>query len=734
MAAPAAGLDGSWQAEQSNGGGAPDAATLVFTRNGATLSGVMRGKDGDMPLFDVKEAGSTVSFTLVIPGSPYVSVRYSGALAGDELRLVSSDDGQGVYMLTAHRSGVAPARVAADALTAPAAPAQERAQVATLDAPALRPSQLPPPAPQTAPAPQTPPPAAPPRLVPPAPANIASASGRLDGTWTARQESSGSAAPVEARLTFTGSRGVMHVGADDWPLFEVRDAGAEVSFTLIIPGQPYVTIHYAGRLESGMLQLASVDEGQGVFRLEANRANAPGPGFAAAPVTPVPAPETSTAAANQSRRTPSQATAPAPTPPVVASLTPPPQTPRVAPAPVAPPPEVQPPVREPVPTPPPSSAQSGPVAKLPLPALRDLPPNNLALKPIMGWASRQKLGTDIDNNAIEDAADGLNETGLRAAGFVYVEVDHGWQGERDASGVLHANAKFPDMKALGDFIHGKRLKFGLEVSAAPKSCDGFEGSYGHEAEDAKTFASWGVDYVLYDWCGAEKIYPTQAEQRAAYQKMAEALRATGRDIVFGMSQRGVFDVASWGAKTGANLWLSGFDIKDEWASFTEAGFGQNGKEAFAGPGHWNSPGLLQAGNGGMTSDEYRIQMNLWAILAAPMMLGDEVRIMTRETLGILINEELIEINQDALGRQGKRVSQNGQTEVWARPLADGSTAVAFFNRGDQSAPVAVSWEQLGIEGRRLARDLWWHRDLGNANGRYVVFLTGHTSLLLKLSR
>jgi alpha-galactosidase len=369
-----------------------------------------------------------------------------------------------------------------------------------------------------------------------------------------------------------------------------------------------------------------------------------------------------------------------------------------------------------------------------LPPLRDLPPNNLAMKPIMGWASRQKLGIDIDHNAIEDAADGLNETGLRAAGFVYVEVDHGWQGERDVNGTLHANAKFPDMKALGDFIHAKRLKFGLEVSAAPKSCDGFEGSYGHEAEDAKAFASWGVDYVLYDWCGAEKIYATQAEQRAAYQKMAEALRATGRDIVFGMSQGGAFDVASWGAKAGANLWLAGPDIKDEWASFMEAGFGQNGKEAFAGPGHWNSPGLLQAGNGGMTSDEYRMQINLWSMLAAPMMLGNEVRIMTRETLGVLINEELIEIHQDSLGRQGKRVSQNGQTEVWARPLADGSTAIALFNRGDQSAPVAVSWEQLGIAGPRRARDLWWHRDLGTANGRYVVFLTGHTSLLLKLSR
>jgi alpha-galactosidase len=215
--------------------------------------------------------------------------------------------------------------------------------------------------------------------------------------------------------------------------------------------------------------------------------------------------------------------------------------------------------------------------------------------------------------------------------------------------------------------------------------------------------------------------------------MGEALRASGREIVFGMSQNGAFDVAQWGAKTGANLWRTGSDIEPNWQSVTEAGFGQNGKETVAGPGHWNDPGLLQIGNGAMTPDEYRTHLNLWAVLAAPLMLGNDVRIMTRETLATLTNEEVIAIDQDPLGRQGKRVSQNGTTEVWARPLADGSTAAAFFNRGDQSAAVAVSWQQLGIDGPRRVRDLWWHQNLGTANGRYVVFLTPHTSLLLKMS-
>ena len=376
-----------------------------------------------------------------------------------------------------------------------------------------------------------------------------------------------------------------------------------------------------------------------------------------------------------------------PSEPPVALLNPPPPPPErpspaqpSAPWPLNPPPPAPPAAQHR----PPVRSTRGPPSTA-LPPLRDVPPNNLAKTPPMGWASREKLGTDIEDDVIRQAAEGLDETGLRAVGYVTVEIDDGWQGMRDAGGALRGNEKFPDMKALGDYIHSKGLKFGLQTSAAPKSCGGFEGSYGHEAEDAKTFASWGVDYLIYDWCGADAIYPTQAEQQAAYQKMGEALRASGREIVFGMSQNGAFDVAQWGAKAGANLWRTGRDVQADWQSITEAGFGQNGKEAFAGPGHWNDPGLLQIGNGAMTPDEYRTQLNLWAVLAAPLMLGNDVRIMTRETLATLTNEEVIAIDQDPLGRQGKRVSQNGTTEVWARPLADGSTAVAFFNRGDQSA-------------------------------------------------
>jgi alpha-galactosidase len=321
---------------------------------------------------------------------------------------------------------------------------------------------------------------------------------------------------------------------------------------------------------------------------------------------------------------------------------------------------------------------------------------------------------------------------LKAFGYTYVELDDGWQGLRDANGAIAGNEKFPDMKALVDYVHAKGLKFGLLTSAAPISCGGFEGSYGHEAADARAFAAWGVDYVVYDWCGAEKIYTTQNEMQAAYQKMSEALKSTGRAIGFVTAQEGAFNVAAWAPKTGANGWRIGKDIADTWQSMVDGGFAYDDAQGAVPAGRWNDPGLLQTGNGGMTPDEYRMQLNLWAVRAAPMMLGNDVRIMRPETVTLLTNREIIDINQDAAGRPGKRVAKAGQTEVWAKTLADGSIALGLFNHGNSSAPVAVSWEQLGIEGPREARDLWWHASLGRANNRYVVFLTGRTSLLIKL--
>jgi alpha-galactosidase len=372
-------------------------------------------------------------------------------------------------------------------------------------------------------------------------------------------------------------------------------------------------------------------------------------------------------------------------------------------------------------------------AKEPLPPLRDLPSNGLSETPPMGWDSYNKFGLTIDDKLIRAIADALVDSGMSDAGYVYVEIDDGWQGERDANGVLHASAKFPDMKALGDYIHGKGLKFALYTSPGPKTCGGFTGSYGHEEQDAKTFAEWGIDYLKYDWCTALDIYTTQAQMRAAYQKMGEALRSTGRPIVYSLCQYGLFNVWEWGAKTGGNLWRTTFDIKDNWKSMSDNGFSEAGLEAYAGPGHWNDPDMLEVGNGGMTTEEYRTHMTLWVILAAPLIAGNDPREMDDATKEILLNREVILVDQDPLGKQGNRVLQRGSTEVWTKPLDDGSMAVAIFNRDSGLADVTFKWSELNLSKPKAVRDLWKKEDVQQLTDSYGVELPMHGSSLLKVT-
>ncbi len=677
-------LEGSWSAEQTIPGSiGPSAATLSFTREGDRVAGVLRSDGQEFPLFDVRQAGAEVTFSVVIPGTPYETVVYRGMVSDDHMDLAGLGEQQGVYALMATRQGPSAA-----AALSPAA--SEPAPAGPMPMPQIALAPPPPPAPVAAP----PPPAA------PAPPPAVSVDASLQGTWAVELTDAGSATPIPATLAFEGDKASLRVGAEDLPLYEVTQVGADLAFTVIVPGAPYMTVRYSGVVADGMMQLASLDEGRGVSTLQARR------------IDESAMPAAGPAAPQQASLPPPAATRPAgpPRPPSPASALP---------------------LKEPLPSP----APSGPPAKLPLPVLRDVPPNGLALTPIMGWSSRQKLGSRTDDATIRQAVEGLVESGLNLIGYTYVEIGDGWQGARDAERVLHPNDRFPDMKALGDYIHSQGLKFGLTASVSPKSCNGFEGSYGYEAQDARTFAEWGVDYVVFDWCGSEAIDYTQEEMRAAFQLMGESLRMTGRDIVYAISQKGRFAVEQWGSKTGANIWrTSPNEIEENWASIGEAGFGQNGKERATKPGAWNDPGLLQAGNTGLTIDQARMQLNLWAVLAAPMMLGNDVRIMMRETVALLTNRELIAVNQDKAGRQGKRVAQAGDTQVWARQLDDGSLAVAFFNTGTRTTSVAVTWEQLGIEGPRLARDLWWHENLGTANAGYRVVLTGGTSMLLKLSR
>jgi len=321
--------------------------------------------------------------------------------------------------------------------------------------------------------------------------------------------------------------------------------------------------------------------------------------------------------------------------------------------------------------------------------------------------------------------------GMRDAGYVYVNIDDTWEGERDAQGNITTNRKFPDMKALADYVHAKGLKLGIYSSPGPNTCAGYEGSYGHEAQDARTYAAWGIDYLKYDWCGARNIY-TDAEMPAVYQKMGDALLATGRPIVYSLCQYGREDVWTWGADVGGNLWRTTGDIRDTWDSMTRIGFAQDSLARFAKPGHWNDPDMLEIGNGGMSADEYRTHMSLWSILAAPLLAGNDLRAMAPEIRDILLNREVIAIDQDAGGRQGARAWQDGDREIWTRELADGSRAVALFNRGDAPASITARWSSLGIRARR-ARDLWAHRDVAPGS-EYTATVAAHGVVLLRVSR
>jgi alpha-galactosidase len=370
-----------------------------------------------------------------------------------------------------------------------------------------------------------------------------------------------------------------------------------------------------------------------------------------------------------------------------------------------------------------------PTPKITLPAAKDVPYDGLAKTPPMGWNSWNKFRDQVSDQVVRQVADAMAKNGMRDAGYRYVNIDDTWEAARDGQGNIQTNERFPDMKALADYIHGKGLKFGIYSSPGPKTCAGYEGSYQHEEQDAKSYAAWGVDYLKYDWCSASQVYDYHS-MPAVYAKMGLALENSGRPMVFSLCQYGVFKVQQWGANAGGNLWRTTGDIRDTWQSMSEIGFEQQaGLEPAAGPGHWNDPDMLEIGNGGMTDTEYRTHMSLWSILAAPLLAGNDLRSVPPNILAILTNNEVIAIDQDALGKQGKRVAKNGDLEVWARPLAGGSWAVGLFNRGNASAKVTFHAADVGLTRLTKIRDLWAHADQ-KAAAEYSAEVPSHGVAML----
>lgn len=346
---------------------------------------------------------------------------------------------------------------------------------------------------------------------------------------------------------------------------------------------------------------------------------------------------------------------------------------------------------------------------------------------------------EFNEKMIRGIADKFISLGLRDAGYRYVNVDDCWANwQRDKNGQLQPNPKrFPGgIKALADYIHGKGMKFGLYSSAGTSTCEplqenrGFPGGLGHEKQDAATFASWGVDYLKYDNCNNQKV---DAHQR--YTAMAEALRATGRPIFFSMCEWGENKPWLWAGKppVDASSWRTTGDINDSYASMLKI-FKENVVlDQYATPGHWNDPDMLEVGNGGMTNTEYRSHFSLWSIMAAPLLIGTDLRTVKPDALQILLNKDVIAIDQDPLGVQGKQVRDANGIHVIVKPLKDGGKAVAVFNETDAAQDASVSASEIGLQqGSYRLRDLWAHTD-ANGDGSIKVHLPAHGTAIYRIS-
>ena len=402
--------------------------------------------------------------------------------------------------------------------------------------------------------------------------------------------------------------------------------------------------------------------------------------------------------------------------------------------------------------------------------------DQIGLTPAMGWNSWNCFASAVTEEKVKAAADAMVKSGLINHGWTYINIDDFWQvhrdskdptlqgPQRDSRGRILPNPRFPDMNGLTDYVHAKGLKIGLYSSPGPWTCGGCVGSFDHEMLDARQYAEWGFDYLKYDWCSYSPDLEKQrgnAEAAALaknfsgsspndltalklpYAVMQKALAQQPRDIIYSLCQYGMGDVWKWGAEVGGNSWRTTGDIRDTWSSMSRIGFGENGEEPFAGPGHFNDPDMLVVGKVGwgpklhptrLTPNEQYTHISLWCLLSAPLLIGCDMTQLDDFTLGLLTNDEVLDVNQDPLGQQAKRISKNGSLEVWAKDLEDGSKAVGLFNRGPGEQTVQVSWSELGIHGKQTVRDLWRQKDLGKFANEFQTAVPRHGVVLVKISR
>ncbi|MEI7987244.1 MAG: NPCBM/NEW2 domain-containing protein [Armatimonadota bacterium] len=373
--------------------------------------------------------------------------------------------------------------------------------------------------------------------------------------------------------------------------------------------------------------------------------------------------------------------------------------------------------------------------------------DKLALTPPMGWNSWNVWGLAVDTDKVRAAADAFEKLGLADNGYTFVNMDDGWEKDRAPNGDITTNERFTDMKGLCDYVHSKGLKVGIYSSPGPQTCGGYMGSYKHEEADAASYAKWGIDYLKYDWCSYGSIVPNPdlAGLKLPYTKMHNALEASSRDIVYSLCQYGMGDVFKWGHTTGGNLWRTTGDITDSWSSMAGIGFDHSRRSPFAGPGGWNDPDMLVVGWLGwgprvrptnLTKHEQVTHITLWSMLAAPLLLGCDLTRIDDFTQRLICNPEVVSIDQDSLGKAAVRIWESGKLEIWSRPLDDGSSAIAIFNRGHSPVKRSFGMSDMGIKGilagKKGFRDLWLRKDLGRMAGLANVTVPAHGALLYKV--
>ncbi|XP_077231051.1 alpha-galactosidase-like [Tasmannia lanceolata] len=359
--------------------------------------------------------------------------------------------------------------------------------------------------------------------------------------------------------------------------------------------------------------------------------------------------------------------------------------------------------------------------------------NGLGRTPQMGWNSWNHFSCHIEETLIRETADAMVSTGLSKLGYKYINLDDCWaELNRDSKGNLVPKAStFPSgIKALADYVHGKGLKLGIYGDSGTQTCSKkMPGSLGHEEQDAKTYASWGIDYLKYDNCNNGDAPPKER-----YAKMSKALLNSGRSIFFSLCEWGMDDPATWAPAIG-NSWRTTGDIADNWGRMIGRADENDRWASYSGPGGWNDPDMLEVGNGGMSTEEYRSHFSIWALVKAPLLIGCDIRSIDTVNLGLLNNQEVIAVNQDALGVQGKKVKKDGDLEVWAGPLSHGRVAVVLLNRGSSQATITANWSEVGLQQSTVVdvRDLWKHSTTSSVRGHVTATMDSHACKMYVLT-